>query len=70
MVANPSDGLSRACEFLGVTCDPDYLEACCGIMFETPRRSRDKVVWTPRIIRGVEIELRRYDFFDGYCFSN
>lgn len=44
MVGNPTNGISRVYDFLGVSCGHDYLKACSGLVFKAPRRSRDTVV--------------------------
>lgn len=69
-VTYPEANLIRICEFLEVEPHPDYLQACAGILHETPDRSRDMVEWTPKWKKVVEDKLTKYDFLQGYNFES
>jgi hypothetical protein len=61
--------LSQICHFLGATTTDDYLEACAGILYKSPARSRHKVAWTAEWIKGVKERLAEFDFLDGYTYE-
>lgn len=69
-VTYPEANLTRICEYLDVEPHPDYLQACAGIMHETPDLSRNMVEWTPKWKKVVEDNLARYDFLQGYNFES
>lgn len=70
LLADPRAELRRLCSFLGVDSAENYLEACAGILYSSPRRSRDAMAWTPAQLGMIEDrvaginELRAYSF-DG-----
>jgi hypothetical protein len=67
LIADPRGELSRLCRFLGVDAPSDYLDACAGIVFDAPRRTRDDAPWTPALLdsvarrAGAHSWLARYD---------
>ncbi|MGB7876353.1 MAG: sulfotransferase, partial [Anaerolineales bacterium] len=69
-VTYPVANLTPICEYLDVEPHPDYLQACAGIMHETPDLSRHMVEWTPKWKKVVEDNLARYDFLQGYNFES
>ena len=69
-VTYPKENLIRVCEYLDVAPHPDYVQACAGIMHETPDRSRNMVEWTPKWKKVVENNINRYDFLQGYNFES
>lgn len=69
-VTYPKENLIRVCEYLDVTPLPDYVQACAGIMHETPDRSRHMVEWTPKWKKVVENNINKYDFLQGYNFES
>jgi hypothetical protein len=70
LVADTPAMLAALCGFLGVAAPDDYLAACDGVVFPSPRRTRDSAPWTPEdraALDAVVAEtgwLARYDF-DG-----
>lgn len=70
VILDPRATLDRACRFLGVKADDAYLEACAGILFSRPSRSRSKIDWTDdqraRVDRGID----EYPFLSGYSFES
>ncbi len=66
MVTRPREELQRLCQFLGLEADEDYLAAAAGIVFDSPRRTRDRVEWAQpareRLLEGIE----RYPFLRRY----
>ncbi|MEL7209175.1 MAG: sulfotransferase, partial [Actinomycetota bacterium] len=69
-LAEPAEHLEQLCRFLGLETDPDYVAACCSIMYATPHRSRHRAPWTSSLIEGVEKRMARYDFLGGYGYDD
>ena len=59
VVADPSAVVQHVCAFVGVDPDPDYIDACTGIIRPRPDRSRDMVEWTPEWIDRRRATHRR-----------
>lgn len=36
VISNPPDNLHTLCNFLGVTCNEDYIEACAKLLYSKP----------------------------------
>jgi hypothetical protein len=68
LVADTPGTLAALCGFLGVDAPDDYLAACNGVVFPSPRRTRDGAPWTPEdraALDALAAEipwLGRYDF--------
>jgi hypothetical protein len=69
-VADPSAGLRRLCEFLGVEPEPDWLEASADLVFPAPKLARNLVEWTDDERAAVDRLIARHSFFDGYTFTS
>jgi hypothetical protein len=66
-VSDPRQGMRKLCAFLGVDAPEDYVEACAGIVFAVPRKTREGVTWSPEHIEFVQDKLiARFDFLAGY----
>jgi hypothetical protein len=53
VIAEPATALEGLCRGLGLSSSPGYLAACSRIVFESPRRTRDTVAWTPELLALV-----------------
>ncbi len=69
VVETPALELRRLCAFFGVEADAQYLEACAGLVFPSPRRSRDLVEWSDAELRAVEQIIARHEFLHGYSWA-
>ena len=69
LIADPAGELRRICEFLGQNAFDDYLDACTGIVFDTPHRSRHEVDWDPASIARVEQKMAEYPTLSRYGFE-
>ena len=69
-VLTPKKSLMKLCEFLGITCEEDYLEACAKIMYGTPSVTRNHLVWTKEQKRWVHEEIQKYSFLKEYNFDS
>lgn len=66
--AGPS--LAALCGFLGVGTQPSYLEACAGIVWSSPNRTRDAVTWSDQERKGVERLIETYEVLGSYTFDD
>lgn len=69
LLAEPCEELKRVCHFVGLDAADDYLEDCAGILFASPRRTREHVDWPPALVERVTGVIARYDFLSGYTFD-
>jgi hypothetical protein len=70
LIAQPRKILRASCGFLGVTAHRHYLDCCASIVFESPRRRRRSITWSPAQRRKVENKIRQYDHLAGYSFDS
>ena len=70
LIADPQGELARLCEFIGVEPEPEYLEACAAIVYESPHRTRERVEWSDADRRAVDELVARHDFLRGYSFED
>jgi hypothetical protein len=67
-VRDPRQGLRQICAFLGVEAPADYLEACASIVFDSPRKTREGVQWSPEQIEFIQNKMiARFDCLAGYA---
>lgn len=69
IVAAPHMELQQLCGFLGVDADDSYLDACAGILFPSPRRTRELIEWPADAKKEVEQIIARHSFLHGYSWS-
>jgi len=68
-IADPKLKLQTICHFLRLNGDEAYYEACASIVFNSPHRSRHKILWPDNLIQAVRTKLQEFDFFSGYSFE-
>lgn len=69
LIADPRARLAELCQFLDLPVPDGYLDACAGILFSSPSRSRDSVEWPADRIDRVAGQVARFDFLAGYSFD-
>lgn len=69
-IASPKEMLRRACAFLGVSCDDDYLDACAAFTLRTPHPTRLKVLYSDAQIAQIAAAIAKYPWLAGYDFDN
>jgi hypothetical protein len=69
LIADPRGQLARLCDYIGVDPEPGYLEACAGIVYESPHRTRDRVEWSDQDRHAVDEIVARHEFLRGYSFT-
>lgn len=70
IIENPEKTLLRICEFLEIECDEKYLRDCASIVFPSPSKTRNNVVWPPKVINEVYSHMRKYNFLTRYNFMS
>jgi hypothetical protein len=69
-IADPRSGLKALCDFLDVPHTEDYIEACAGIVYQAPHKSRLKSEWKPRLVDLVQAQVDEFSFLQGYSFRD
>lgn len=69
LIADPRARLEELCRFLDLPVPDGYLDACAGILFSSPSRSRERVGWSPAQVERVAAQIARFDFLEGYSFD-
>ena len=70
LVHEPRENLRAICEFLDLTAEDDYLEACAALVFDSPHHTRELVAWSDEEKAAVERLVERYAFFSGYSWES
>jgi hypothetical protein len=70
LIADPKAELGRLCSFLGVAAEPDYLDACAGIVFAAPHQPRHKIPWPADAVRLIERRIAAKPMLDRYRFAD
>ena len=68
-LTRPKDGLRALCERLELEADEAYLEACAGIVYDSPHRSRDGAPWTGRTLDAITDRMAGHPHLSGYRFD-
>lgn len=69
LIASPRETIRSWCAFFGLEAPPDYVEACAGIVFPSPHRSRMEVTWPAGLVEAVGRRSEEYPFLAGYAFA-
>ena len=71
LVDHPKSVMTAICDFLEVDCHSDYVQACANKVYRSVSRTRDFVVWPPRLQKMVEDGIiGKYQFFTKYSFES
>jgi hypothetical protein len=70
VIADPKGALKEMCAFLGVTPSDEYLEACAGIVYASPHRSRLEAPWSPELKDAVQRRIDGFAFLEGYGWDD
>lgn len=69
LVASPRTEIHRLGEFLGLTVDEPYLEACAGLVYPAASQSRASRSWSGALVRDIERRARRHPHLAGYAYD-
>ncbi len=68
LIAEPRGELTRLLEGLGLDPRvPGYLDACAGILFSAPNRTRERVAWPKDLVAEIERNLAAHPFTQPYA---
>jgi hypothetical protein len=70
LLADPATSIEGLAAHLGLDAPAEYLEACAGILFPEPRRTRASAPWTPELKAEVAAGIDRHDFLSGYSYDD
>jgi len=69
-IRDPQNELRKLLDFLNITADSNYLQACAGIVNDSPNKSRKNANWNPELIDFVKKEMQRFEFLKNYIFED
>jgi Sulfotransferase family len=70
LIVDPRRRLADTCRFVGIDPSPAYLDACAGILFSSPSRSRTSIDWPAELVTRVAKDIERFDFLADYSFES
>ena len=71
VVKNPLTVVKQMCVFFEVECSPIYIQSFVDKVFQSVSKSRELIVWPPRLQQMVENELiKKYNYFSRYSFKS
>jgi hypothetical protein len=69
LMASPRPTLEALCRFLEVEPAPDYIDACAGVIYDNPHRSRFDIEWSDELVDDVARRIEAYPFLRGYRYD-
>ena len=69
IISNPQDNIRILCNFLGVTPDKGYIEACHKILYSKPTFTRHSVKWTSEQKARVTNEMKKLPYLTPFSFD-
>lgn len=69
-IRQPRTQLALLCGFLEIEADDAYLDACAGILHESPEQIRHLVDWNSQWRGVVQSKIDQFDFLAGYSYEN
>lgn len=70
LISKPQSVLIEICDFLGLEAPVGWLEACSGIVFEKPHKTRQLYDYPQEMIDEIHEKILLYPFFEGYSHTN
>lgn len=64
--ANPHQELTRLCEYLGLEPLPDYIDACAGVVLDSPNQRRDEYQWLKGDIDRISAAISEFPWLERY----
>ncbi len=69
LVTDPRGSLAAVVRFLGVEPSAEYLEACAGVLYDSPSRTRHSVDWSAEQRTRIDARIAETKALDGYSFE-
>ena len=70
VISSPGAHLTSLANFLELSNEPGYIEACCRILDGSPQKIRTKFEWQPNWISQVHKMINKVHFLHGYSFDD
>ncbi|XP_078359590.1 uncharacterized protein LOC144644055 isoform X2 [Oculina patagonica] len=70
LVQKPVETMATICQFIGITCSEEYLQACAKVVDPKPSITRHYVVWGQKQLDRVYSLINRYSFLAQYTFED
>ncbi len=67
-VAHPGNFLKKILDFLDISGDEKYIQACSDIIYESPNKSKYSIKWPKYFIDLVHTEIQHYPFLKRYSY--
>jgi hypothetical protein len=69
MIKNPSKEITRLCQFLTIACSEDYVKDCASIVYSSPSKSRNTIVWKDRAKNMLSNLISKTPILQRYKFN-
>ena len=69
MIKDPRKELKRLCQFLSVSCSENYQKDCASIVFGSPSKSRNAIVWKDRTKNMLTDLISKTPMLQRYKFD-
>ena len=70
LIDNPTKQLKRLCKFLEVPCSEDYFKDCSTIVFKSPSKTRNTIVWDEEAKNMINTLIQEVPLFKRYNFDD
>lgn len=70
LIADPTTTLARLSAFMDLDADRDWIDACAGILFASPRRTREQAPWTDELVTSTLARMADRPLLRGYGFTD
>ncbi len=69
LVTDPRSSLAAVVRFLGAEPSAEYLDACAGVLYDSPSRTRHSVDWSAEQRARIDARIAETNGLDGYSFG-
>jgi hypothetical protein len=66
LISEPHEALADLCRFLALEASADYLNACAGILMQSPHKTRTSVNWRLHHLRDIRNHMRQFSWLKRY----
>ncbi|KAL9984583.1 hypothetical protein ACROYT_G006893 [Oculina patagonica] len=70
LVQKPVETMATICQFIGISCSEDFLQACAKVVDPKPSITRHYVVWPQELLDQVYSMINTYPFLSHYTFED
>ncbi|XP_078359619.1 uncharacterized protein LOC144644078 isoform X2 [Oculina patagonica] len=70
LVQKPVETMATICQFIGITCSEDYLQACAKVVDPKLSITRHYVVWSKEQMNRMYSVIEQYPFLSHYTFND